>query len=340
MKNALHHNPREHLLVLRLSAMGDVAMTIPVIYSVARRYPDMKLTVVTKPRFKHLFVNPPENVGFVVAETEGIHHGVTGLNKLIGQLKRMNFTGVADLHDVLRTRLIRFALRLHAVPVETVDKDRTGRQKLTKKKSREQQRNYVDRYVDVFRRLGYDVDAHTFPGLFPDVADRQGVGIAPFARYGAKTYPEKQMRKVCTLLADAGQKVYLFGAPGPEQERLKKWAEADPRLTVMAGRMSIEEELRTMSRLRVLLSMDSANMHMASLVATPVVSLWGSTIPQCGFLGFGQTLDNALWLNLECQPCSIAGVDECPIGHFACFKRLAPETVAEKVLSLAGDQSR
>lgn len=314
------------LLVLRLSALGDVAMTLPVIYSVARRYPSLLLTVVTRPFFRRLFIDAPSNISFIDFEARTVRE----LMAFIRSLKGREFTGVADLHDVIRTRAIRMALRLGNIPVVTVDKDRRARKRLTDKKERTYQKNYVDRYADVFARLGYPVTVD-FKGLFPDEEPRSGVGIAPFARYSTKTYPPKLMEEVAAGLTARGVSVSLFGARGKEAEELQRWVERNPKLTLLAGKLTLEEELRAMSRLKVMVTMDSANMHLASLVRTPVVSVWGSTIPQCGFLGYGQSADNAVWLDLECQPCSVAGLPECPIGHYACLERLAPSLILSRL---------
>ncbi len=319
----------DNILVLRFSALGDVAMTVPVLYSVARQYPGLRLTVVTRPFFRRLFVDCPSNIGFVdFNPTE--YRGVRGLMRFVGKLRSGGFTAVADLHDVVRTRVMRYAMRLHGVPVVSVDKDRQGRKKLTRDKSREFQRNYVDRYADVFARLGYPVEV-SFDGLFGVVAPRSGVGIAPFARYLTKTYPPGLMEQVARMLTDSGVGVTLFGARGEEQLILEQWVSRNPVLTSLAGKLSIEDELRAMSRLEVMLTMDSANMHLASLAGTPVVSVWGSTIPQCGFMGYGQSTERAVWLDLPCQPCSVAGLPECPLGTCACLADLPPERVVAAV---------
>ena len=316
-----------NLLVFRLSALGDVAMTLPVIYSVARQYPHVKLTVVTRPFFRRLFLNPPSNVGFIdfTAKT------AKELISFIKKLKANEYSAVADLHDVIRTRAIRMALRLKKLPVATVNKDRRARKRLTDKKERTYQRNYVDRYADVFAQLGYPVNVD-FDGFAEPAAERSGVGIAPFARYMTKTYPPELMEDVAQALTDRDIPVYLFGARGSEEEQLREWVSRNPKLTLMAGHLSLEEELKAMGRLQLMVSMDSANMHLASLMRTPVVSIWGSTIPQCGFMGYGQTPGRAVWLDLECQPCSIAGLRECPIGHYACLERIPPQAIVDKIL--------
>lgn len=324
-----------NILVFRLSALGDVAMTIPVIYSVARQHPDVRLTVVTRPFFRRLFLNPPPNVDFI----DFTARNVTELMAFIRDLKTVEYSAVADLHDVIRTRVIRMMLRLKRIPVATVNKDRRSRKRLTDKKERNYQRNYVDRYADVFRRLGLDVDVN-FEGFGESDAGRRGVGIAPFARYATKTYPPKLMEEVARMLTDLDVPVYLFGARGEEAGQLAGWVERNPKLELMAGKISLEDELREIGRLQAMITMDSANMHLASLMRTPVVSIWGSTIPQCGFLGYGQSPERAVWLDLECQPCSVAGLAECPLGHYACLKRIEPTRIVEKLTPLLSWQRK
>lgn len=328
----------QKVLILRLSALGDVAMTVPVIYSVARQHPEVQFTVVTRPFFRRIFINRPANVEIIDYDPKATYRGIKGLMSFIRHLKEQGFTAVADLHDVIRTRAIRMALRLKSIPVAKVDKNRRARKKLTNDKERTYQPNYVDRYADVFRRLGYPVEVD-FKSVYLEPERREGVGVAPFARYATKTYPPKMMEETLRLLTDAGVSVTLFGGRGHEQEQIDEWVARNPALKSMAGKMSMEEEIREMGKLRLMVTMDSANMHLASLAGTPVVSVWGSTIPQCGFLGYGQSADNAVWLDLECQPCSVAGLPACPIGHYACLERITPQALANKVLAKLKDES-
>lgn len=326
---------RPHLLILRLSALGDVAMTLPAIYSLARAYPHLRITVATRPFFARLFINRPENVELFEVDTRGDHHGTKGLLRLTAQLRALRPTHVADLHDLLRSRVIRTALAATGAVTDVVRKQRSQRKHLTVHKSREFTVNFVQRYADVFARLGFPVEL-TFRSLFEgtplDSVQRSGVGLAPFARYATKTYPPELMEQVARQLTDAGHRVYLFGAPGPEKQTLQRWQARNPALTVVAGTLAIEQELELMARLQVMVSMDSANMHLASLVATPVVSVWGSTLPQCGFMGYRQSIDNAVALDLPCQPCSIAGLEECPLGHTDCLRRLPPTRLTAQIL--------
>ena len=327
------------MLIIRLSALGDVAMTIPVVYSLARQYPSLHIDVVTRPFFARLFINRPDNISIVTADLTGRHKGAAGMARLMRELSKLRPDCVADLHNVLRSWEIDAWMRIRGVRVAMVDKNRRSHRKLFTDKP--PPRNFVDRYADVFARLGYPIK-QDFRSIFdgehpaqpPFEPAQPAVGVAPFARYYNKTYPPEMMRHVVELLCRSGAKVYLFGGRGREADELQAWANGIAGCTSVAGQYPIDQELALMSRMRVMVSMDSANQHLASLAGTPVVSVWGSTTPACGFSGYGQSADNAVVLNLPCQPCSVAGKPTCPLGHLDCLCGIAPEVIARKTLQL------
>ena len=95
--------------------------------------------------------------------------------------------------------------------------------------------------------------------------------------------------------------------------------------------MGFETELSIMSQLDVMLSMDSANMHLASLVNTPVISIWGATHPYAGFMGWRQDKSNTVEIELPCRPCSIFGNKPCWRKDYACLYEITPEMIIEKI---------
>lgn len=321
---------KERLLVIRMSALGDVAMTIPAVYSVANRYPQLELIVLTRPFFMRLFLNAPVNVTLKAVDFSGNHHGLKGFFRLLRQIRSWQIDGVADLHNVSRSWWIDVAMMLCGKRVAMVDKMRFGRWRVTK--CHQAQPSFVNRYANVFASLGYPFD-YTFRSLFSqgslsgmalDVKPN-AIGIAPFARYATKTYPVERMERVVAMLVAKGLPVYLFGAREKEEALLHDWQERYPGCISLAGRFPIEEELVWMSCMKLMVTMDSANHHLASLVAVPVLSIWGSTTPACGFQAYGQKIDMSFYRHLPCQPCSIAGSDTCPQQHFACLDVLQPE---------------
>ena len=100
------------------------------------------------------------------------------------------------------------------------------------------------------------------------------------------------------------------------------------------GRTSVlAAELELMRGLDVMLSMDSANMHLASLVGTRVVSVWGATHPYAGFLGWGQRAEDCVQKDLPCRPCSIYGSKPCRYGDYRCLNSITPEEIVKAVTS-------
>lgn len=325
---------KKKVLVIRLSALGDVAMTLPVIYSVCRNHTDTDFFLLTRPFFAKLFINRPDNLHIIEADFKGKHHGISGLARLISELGTYKFSAVADLHNILRSWVIDIWMKIHGKKVVMVDKKRIHR---IGNLLREPQPNFIDRYANVFAKLGYPINLD-FKSIFADnpaeapfPVQHPAVGIAPFARYDNKTYPIDQMQRVVQMLTEQGYNVYLFGARDKEAEVLEKWSATYPHCHSVAGKTDITGELALMSHLDVMVAMDSANHHLASLTGTPVVSIWGSTAPQCGFHAYGQPATNAVLAHLDCQPCTVAGSKKCPKGTLACMREIPPEVIVNKI---------
>lgn len=327
-------------MVVRLSALGDVAMCIPVVYSFARQYPQWHVTVLTKPSFAGLFINRPGNLELFTADTRGRHKGFGGLIRLLFDLHKHRFDMVADLHNVLRSWLMDSFHIVKGARVVMVDKKRRERKKVLKHRNEGGTVNYIDRYVGVFARLGFPVDVD-FVSVFcrelppsPIQIPSLSVGIAPFARYKTKTYPPEMMRAVVEGLTRRGCTVYLFGGGKKETAVLEDWQEGIKGCVSLAGKYTLEQELAIIARLKAMITMDSANQHIASLVGVKAVTVWGGTAPCCGFLGYNQSPGDAICLNLHCQPCSIAGGEACKFGDFACLRGIEPRSIIDKVMLL------
>lgn len=336
--SAAKKNKSAKILVIRLSALGDVAMTLPAIYSFARCNPEMNIEVLTRPFFARIFINKPENVSVITADFKTKNRGFIGMVRLFLQLRKHGYTCVADLHNVSRSWILDWLFRLTGVRVLMVDKMREGRKAVLCHHG--VQPKFTDRYMDVFRHIVPETHfcfTNIFDGNLPDVPmniPRGSVGIAPFARYATKTYPPELMEQVVKLLTEKGVPVFLFGGRGREAETLQAWAAKYSGCTSVAGRFDIETELALMAHLTLMVAMDSANQHLASLCGVRVLTLWGGTSPACGFTAYGQKAADQLCLNLDCQPCSIGGSPDCRLGTLACLKGIAPEEVADRVITI------
>ena len=288
------------------------------------------------------------------ADLKKEYHGVRGLNARYRRLVAKQFTKVADLHSVLRSDYLRMRFNLGRYRVEHVNKHKHQRRKLTsyRNKVRKQLPTSFENYADVFTRLGYPIDIRKFKSIFPEeggnlnllpkeIGPRKSfekwVGIAPFAAHQGKIYPPKLMEQVIFQLIQQvpNLRIFLFGRGEDEDKYFPLWtAQYRQCLAVGSYCEGMYQALILMSHLDTMLSMDSANMHLASLTGIPVVSVWGATHPMAGFLGFNQNMDNAIQLDLECRPCSIFGNKPCQRGDYACLQNIPPERIVERILTL------
>ena len=335
----------KRLLVFRLSAIGDVAMTVPVIWSLSKTYPDTEITFVSQ-KFAAGFLKYIPGVQLFEVDLKGRHKGFFGIFRLYFDLKKLGqFDTVADLHDVIRTKVIRFLFGFSSANVFVIDKGRKEKKDLCKIDGKDfrQLETTTSRYAKVFQDAGFKFNTD-FDYLFTQSQLNEKIlsitgakvdkwiGIAPFAKHKGKIYPLELMENVITLLTHSKSvKIFLFGGGSNEKQILEKWENQFPNTISLAGKFSIEDELKIISNLDVLLSMDSANMHFASLVNTSVISVWGATHPFAGFYGWNQNHRHAVQIDLSCRPCSIYGNKPCFRKDYACLYRITPESIVSRI---------
>ena len=337
----------KHILVIRLSAMGDVAMTVPVLQQLLQQNPDVQLTILTQNFLSPLF-EPLERTTVYPVETKGKHKGLKGLYKLFRELRNQyDFDAIADLHNVLRSNVIRFLFKTTGVKTATIDKGRKEKKQLTRKENKQlvQLKTSFQRYAEVFAELNLPVVLNTAqpvlakqslpPAAIPLFSNaKKNICIAPFAKHPEKMYPVEKMKQVLTELSDQNHlQLFLLGGGKNEIAVLKEWEKEFPGIINLSGKFSFAEELAIISHMDMMISMDSANMHLASLFGIPVVSVWGATHPYAGFYGWGQSADNAVQIDLYCRPCSVFGNKPCYRGDHACMEQLPKEKIIEKVIA-------
>jgi ADP-heptose:LPS heptosyltransferase len=339
---------QRHILVFRSSSLGDIAMTVPVIRLLLQQNPQVELTFVSVAFIKPLFINI-ERLHFYTADIKGKHKGVAGLYRLYKELSnKVTIDAIADLHNVLRTQVLRVFFSATGKRIAVIDKGRNEKKKLTRQQNKilKPLKTTFERYADVFAALGLPINLNIEQGIaIPQQKNallsnykQQGyklIGIAPFAQYSEKTYPANKMQQVIQLLVKhENVRILLFGSKD-ELAALQQFADIDrDKVQSLAGMMSFAEELNAIAQLEVMVSMDSANMHLASLYGVQVVSIWGGTHPYLGFYGWGQPLSNAVQVQLDCRPSSVFGNKRCPRGDLACMEHIAPLMVYNKICNV------
>jgi len=338
-----------HILVIRLSAMGDVAMTVPVLQVFRATYPDVKITVLTRKFFEPIF-SGIENLTVYHADVSGRHKGVFGLTRLFNELRKLNIDVVADLHNVLRSNVLKTMFSVKGIRVEQIDKGRAEKKALTRAQNKvfRPLKSTHQRYADVFNALGYPIDLnqHQLPEKIQLTSNiislaqnstKKWLGIAPFAQYEGKTYPLELMVQVIELLDKENTfEIFLFGGGKREIDILNNIGSKYNNTINVAGKLPFEDQLKLIGNLDAMLSMDSGNAHLAAMYGVTTLTLWGVTHPYAGFMPFGQAVEHAILPELSKYtqiPTSIYG-NKVPLGYEKVMHTIKPEAVVKAINDL------
>jgi len=334
--------------------MGDVALMVPVVRSLVAAYPDVEVTIVTRPKFAPFFYDM-ERVVVFPADVDYTYTGFFGLRDLFKKLMRKgNYEVVIDLHDHIRTILLRTFFKLFGFHVVVFDKGRKEKKSFTRKENKitTPLPHTVERYRLAFEKAGYPFSIGEPPFLaLSDVIQnasgwfaykksaesRKWIGIAPFAMHKSKIWPLENYQTVIEeVVKQRDVKFFLFGGGEREIAFFESLHKQFPdRCEVIAGQLKLRQEISLMQHLDLMLCVDSSNMHLASLAGVPIVSVWGGTHPDVGFYPYGIKEENIIQISREelpCRPCSVYGREKCYRGDFACLNFIKPAAVVEKIL--------
>lgn len=335
-----------HLLVIRNSAMGDVALMAPVLKALRIQYSDLRVTLLTRPAY-HTFFTSMDGIELFRADFEKRHKGLKGIFILFRDLQRKGPVDfVVDLHGVLRSRILGLLFRFTGVPSTVIDKGRKEKKKVIDGSQKIRLRHTVERYQDVFARAGFKVSPVEGPWIIPSpdaVESAVGIigmdkginiGVAPYSKHLLKMWPEEYMITLLGMISEKyNARFWLFGSKD-ENERLRAFALKVPRSVNLSCRLKLGEEIAVISKLDLMISMDSSNMHIASLTGTKVISVWGATDPGIGFSAWGQPDDYSVYIpesQLTCRPCTVFGKGKCRRKDHACMVWLKPDIVLKRI---------
>ncbi len=331
---------------MRLSAMGDVAMTVPALSALNSQYPEVKITVISRKFFEPLFNGIP-NIIFFEFDAQNRHKGFLGLIRLFQDLQLLKIDGFADLHNVLRSKIITFLFTFSGTKTATLNKGRAEKKALTRPNNKvfQQLPTMFERHCEVFKTLGFDINMSQPKFSEKAILDseildliknnnQKLIGIAPFAQYDSKVYPLDLMQEVIDLLAsNLKNRVLLFGGGKKEIDKLNLLTTNKKNVINCAGKLSFTQELKLISNLDIMLSMDSGNSHLAAILGVKVVTIWGATHPFAGFAPFNQPLENCLTANRDLfpkLPTSVFG-NKIVLGYEEAMRTILPKDIVHKI---------
>lgn len=327
------------ILLIRLSSIGDIILTEPVIRKLKQIYPHCEVSYLTKKQFVPL-LERFENISEIIP----FHN----YRQTIPDLKSRKFDLIIDLHSKLRTFVIR--MLINAPHKVVYSKHHLRRYLLVKKIHKKPVESTVLLYFNVFRKLRIDKDpTDHYPQLISGkptgpCIDELGtaindpgkklIALFPGATHPTKCYPLDYLSVVIDeLSSERDCRVVLFGSAGEKGivNRLIKLCSSEP--LNWCGRFDLAELIDVIYLFDIVITNDSGPMHMAAALKKKQVALFGATHP---ILGFKPHNDNAVVLQTElsCRPCSLHGGKECPRKHFLCMKSIKPEMLKQAVLKM------
>lgn len=345
------------ILVMRFSDMGDVALLVPVIRSLVFAYAEVHITVVTQPKFASFF-NGIDRVTVFEADLEKKFRGFFGVRQLFRALFiTRNFDIVIDAHDHVRSIVLRSLFKIFGKPVITYNPEKKEKKDLIRKENKKVKSvsHTVDQYKEVFERAGFQFPVLPGPYLFPSeqsvrllqgwfnkkelVKKEKWIGLAPFSSHKTKQWPLPNYPVLIDrVLKKLNAKFFLYGGGDEEIDYCEELQKQFPdQIVIVAGRLKMPQQNALMHHLDVMVSMASANMHIAALCGIPVLSIWGGTHTDSGFSPYGKGSESIIEIDrseLPCRPCSISGKETCYRGDFACLTDISVETVAQRILNV------
>jgi ADP-heptose:LPS heptosyltransferase len=297
-------NIKHTLLVVRLSALGDVALVRPVLQSLLTDEPDIQIVMVSKPHHEALFNFSPR-ILFFPADTVRQFHGLLGIWRLASSIRKKypNIYQVIDLHDTIRSRGLSTFFRAVGIPVFRIDKYRRLRKAVLRDKAPSSLTipHVTTLYQQVFERAGWQIQSPFTPiavtfnkssrvlwgekDVFKKLKNAAiWIGVSPFAGHASKCYPIHDFLASLRMLKEAFPGIGFIFMGSPAERSLMQYFTDQINLSVnLAGVFSLQDELSIISALDAMIAMDSGNMHLAATCGTPVISIWLSTHPNVGF---------------------------------------------------------
>ena len=338
--------PPRALAIVQTAFIGDVVLTLPLAQAVARAWPSTRVLFVAIPATAGLLENHPAVAATVVFDKKKGDAGPAGLLRAASRLRAEGTEVVLVPHRSLRSAVL---ARLSGAALRVGFSTSAGRILLNRIVPYRKELHEIDRDLSLLGPLGIEVARGESPSLHPDADDRRTVdgllaghdgarmiAVAPGSVWNTKRWPEEKFAALVRMLAAEGRLPVLVGGEADRALAARVAGAAGQGSVVnAAGRLSLLQSAELIRRCSAAVSNDSAPMHLAVAMGTPVVALYGATVPEFGFAPRGPHDRVLQTLGLPCRPCAIHGGNRCPIRTFVCMERIAPAEVLAAVLHAA-----
>ena len=344
-------NPPRKVLVFHTAFIGDIILMLPLVQVARKHFPDSHIAVVAIPTASETLMNHPAIDDVIIYDKKGRDAGLRGMQSLAKRLQAESFDLALVPHRSIRSAAI---VWLAHIPRRVGFSNSAGKFLFTDlvpyvRESHESRRN-----LSLLAPIGISTFARELPTLYPngrdvrivdDLLNRRGldsrfeadqiIGLAPGSVWNTKRWPQEHFIALARILLTEGFSLALIGGEDdrPLCQDIEKSLESGQVLNG-AGSLTLLQSAELIRRCRVVVSNDSAPMHIAVAMRTPVVAIYGATVPRFGFAPQGDHDVIVETLGLPCRPCSIHGGRVCPIQTFVCMTNISAQTVFEKIESI------
>ncbi len=340
-------------IVIQTAFPGDVVLTLPLIQVLKRRIPDARIDALVIPKSAEVLFNHPDIHELIIYDKKGKDAGITSIAKCAGILRDKQYAAAIIPHRSLRSAALAAFAR---IPKRIGFDTSAGKFLMTDIVRYVKESHEISRNMSLLIPLGIDERTQELPSLYPSSEDMRlvkellsingdkhslnWIAIAPGTVWNTKRWLTERFAEVARHLLQSNFSVMLIG--GREDEGLCRAIEktcSSEKLVNLAGKCTLLQSAAAIQMSKLLVCNDSAPMHLAVAMRTPVAALFGATAPSFGFAPLGKRDVVIETAGLACRPCSIHGGDTCPITTFDCMNNVSVEQVTKKVLEIAQTSS-
>jgi len=336
-------NPIKRILVIQTAFIGDVILTLPLVQALKEFFAGSPIDMVVVPRSAEVCSNHPALSNVILFDKAGSARGIGGLWRIARDLRNTGYDLAIVPHRSLRSAVLAFLAR---IPLRVGFNQSAGRFLFTSTVRYDSSLHEIERNLSLLSAYGIERSGRILPQVYPGTAERVGVdsllppplnhspnlvGIAPGTVWNTKRWPKDRFAALAELFLAEGNNVLLVGGRD-DVDLCNEIANlvGPGRVINAAGKFSLLGSAELLRRCKLLVSNDSAPMHLAVAVGTPVVAIFGATVPEFGFAPAGADDEVVEVRGLSCRPCSSHGGNECPIKTFDCMLNITPERVMAK----------
>jgi lipopolysaccharide heptosyltransferase II len=335
-------------LIVQTAYPGDVILTLPLIQVLKKEYPDSTIDVMVILKCADILANHPSINEVIIYDKHGSDAGLLKFAGMVKEVRKKKYDCAFVPHKSIRSALL---VKFAGIPERIGFIKSSGKLFYSRRMPYQESAHEIERNCSLLKAIGIDPQHKEFPQIFPNFHDKKKVshylsehgiqhvnnliGVAPGTVWPTKQWPLERYIQLVEMLSSNGFPVVLIGGKEDTDicERIKNEI-GSKSVSSSAGKLSLLQSGELIHRCKLLVSNDSAPMHLAGAMRTPVIAIFGATIPEFGFAPYGELDVVVETKGLTCRPCSIHGGYRCPIKTFDCMNQISVHTVYKEVLKL------